>query len=78
MALPLMGKIQILPTPESIHFGKRSLKPFNFYFRLNNSASYERRHLQLKFDTILRSLMFKLGGRGSGQGRGEKKFTFYR
>jgi hypothetical protein len=45
---------------ESAHFGKRSLKPLNFYFRLTNSVSYKSLHVQLKFDTLLRLLRLKL------------------
>ena len=45
---------------ESSHFGKRSLKPLNFYFRLTNSVSYKSWHIQLKFDTLLRLLSLKL------------------
>jgi hypothetical protein len=40
-------------------FWKCSLKPSNSFFSLTNRISYERLHLQLTFETLLRLLRLK-------------------
>ena len=72
----LFGQLDTRGRVESAHYGKRSLKPLNFYFRLTNSVSYKLTYsAKIGYPVEVAEVKIVASeGRRSSQGPGEKKF----